>query len=198
MSSTRKTALYLLVFCTCVYLFTASVEAPFTGDGGEMLLDAVSLATHGFATADQAGQPLLSKFPPGQPFLDLSIAGCFRRSLAADSGTGYVLFSVGVSLLPALIGAFTCVLLFLCCLRLGLSARSALLTALIQGLATMTWPYAQTLFADPTLGCLWLLAFYALLRYRDQAGIGWLVVAGAACGYSVLTKLTAAPVGGLR
>ncbi len=194
MSDTRKTGILLFVFFFCVYLLTASIETPFTGDSLHMMADAKHILQSGFVRESETGEPLLSKYGVGQPLLNLPVVPLFRRAEEATHRRARLWWSLPVSLLPALIGAGICVLVYAGALRLELSRHTAVAVAGLCGLTTMVWPYTQTLFADAALGLFWLAAFYALLCFRDTRGWWWAAAAGAAAGYAVLVKVTAAPV----
>jgi hypothetical protein len=167
-----------------LYLLTSSPVAPLVGDGAVMMTDAVRIVNTGFSRPES-----LSKFGLGQALLDVPVAAVAARLPSTPSPLRRLLMTVGVSVLPALIGAGVCVLFFLCCLELGYRRiPSALATALL-GLTSMQWVYSQSLFAEPTVGLLWVGAFYCLLRFRRAAAsVGWVVLAGFLCSYSVLVK----------
>ena len=93
-----------------------------------------------------------------------------------------------VSLLNAIITAATGLLLFMFVGRLRFSTTTALVTALIYGLATIAFIYAKYLFSEPLAGLLLLLAAYMLLAYRQEAGLRHIVIAGLAASASVLTR----------
>ncbi len=76
-----------------------------------------------------------------------------------------------------------------CLITLGFSGLTAILTALTCGLGTMLWPYAGRDFTEPQATFLLLLAFHQiLLMARDGKGLR-AVLAGAAIGYGILTKV---------
>ncbi|HEX9926209.1 MAG TPA: phospholipid carrier-dependent glycosyltransferase, partial [Anaerolineae bacterium] len=93
-----------------------------------------------------------------------------------------------VSVLNAIITAASGLLLFIFVRRLHFSTATALITALIYGLATIAFIYAKYLFSEPLAGLLLLLAAYMLLAYRQEAGLRHIVIAGLAAGASVLTR----------
>ncbi len=187
MSTTAKIVVLLMAGFVCIYLLTASLIAPFVGDGGVMLQDAVHVLQHGLAAPEK-----LSKYGMGQVFIDLPAAWLYLRMLDAPDGLQW-LYILGISATGALLAAMTNILCFLTCLQLGYRRRTALAVTVILGLASMQWVYAQSLFADSTLGFCWLLGFYALLRFKAEPLCRWLGLAGAALGYSVLVKVTAFP-----
>jgi len=91
-------------------------------------------------------------------------------------------------LLNPLLIALTGWLLFAFVRRWGYDRRTALLTALLFGVATPLWPYAKTLFSEPLTGLLLLLAAYLLLRYRNSGLMRNVVGAGGALGLALLTR----------
>jgi hypothetical protein len=93
-----------------------------------------------------------------------------------------------VSLLNAFLTAATGSLIFMFLERLGYSPMKALLTALIFGLATISFVYAKYLFSEPLTGLLLLLAAYMLLVYRQEWGVRHVLVAGLAAGFAVLAR----------
>ncbi len=66
-------------------------------------------------------------------------------------------------LVNAFVTAATGGLLALVSARLGYSARTGVLLGLLYGIATFAWVYARTMFSEPLVGFLWLLAVYFLL-----------------------------------
>ncbi len=95
----------------------------------------------------------------------------------------------GVMFFGVFIAAAAAALLYLCVLALGYTRRVSLLTALIFAFATMMWPYSRTFFREPPTTLAYLLATYALLRYRcEQQRLRWPALAGAALGLALTTK----------
>jgi hypothetical protein len=84
-------------------------------------------------------------------------------------------------LLNPLLTALTGALIFRAALRLGWQRNTAIASALIFGLATMAWPYTQTLFSDPVCAFGLFAAFYGLYsfgqtgrkRYLLAGAVGW-------------------------
>ena len=200
--------LCLLTGYMCLYLFTSPTNLP-AGDEAIIIGVADRIAHHGFSHftpqkvfaravvnnkifslygfTDQS----FSKYGLGQSLLDIPITRAFRRARFAVDDHSRI-FNTLVVYSPAdLIAAAVNVLFFLTCLRLGYRIGSSFLLTMILGITTMIWPYTQTMFADPTLGFLWLLAFYAVLSYKSTRKKIWLGVAGTAIGFSFLTKIVA-------
>ena len=105
-----------------------------------------------------------------------------------------------VSLLNAAITALTGMLIFMFVHRLNFSTLTAVITALIFGLATIAAVYAKYLFSEPLAGLLLLVAAYMLFAYHQEGGLRHVVIAGLAAGLAVLTRannLFALPIFGL-
>ncbi|MFQ6101426.1 MAG: ArnT family glycosyltransferase [Anaerolineae bacterium] len=84
--------------------------------------------------------------------------------------------------------AATVALLYLFGVDLGYRRRTALFVALALGLATVSWPYARTFFAE-TLHTFWLvLAAWAAYRYVHTERLRWVSVVGVAMGLGTATK----------
>ena len=82
-------------------------------------------------------------------------------------------------------------LLYLIFVELGFSRRTGLLGALVFAFATLAWPYSRTFFREPLTTLAYLLAFYALLRYRPPSARRWIwpALAGFGLGLAIVTKL---------
>jgi hypothetical protein len=93
-----------------------------------------------------------------------------------------------VSLLNAIITAATGMLIFMFAHRLNYPTRTAVLTTLIFGLATIAMVYAKYLFSEPLAGFLLLLAAYMLFVYRQEGGWQHIAIAGLAAGFAVMTR----------
>ena len=86
------------------------------------------------------------------------------------------------------VAAATAALLFVFSVDLGYRRRTALFVALAFGVATVTWPYARTFYAE-TLHTFWLvLAAWAVYRYAHTDRWGWIALAGTAVGLGTATK----------
>lgn len=73
-----------------------------------------------------------------------------------------------VWLFDILVTALTAGTLYAYGLALGYSIRTAALTALIFGLATIAWPYSRTFFREPLFTWLALLSAVLMVRLRHQ------------------------------
>lgn len=92
-------------------------------------------------------------------------------------------------LLNPLLTAWTGALIFRSGRRLGWSRNTAIATALIFGLATLAWPYTQTLFSDPVCGLGLFAAAYGLLSYRQTGRKRYLLGAGIMWGLAYLARV---------
>ncbi len=72
--------------------------------------------------------------------------------------------------------------------RLGWSQAVAVITALVFGLATLAWPYAQTFFSDPVAGWGLFAAFYGLLSFARTGRKRYLAMAGLTWGLAYLAR----------
>ena len=91
-------------------------------------------------------------------------------------------------LLNPLLTAWTGALLFRTGRRLGWSRPLSISTALIFGLLTMAWPYAQSFFSDPVAGWGLFAAAYGLLAYAQSGRKLYLFGSGLAWGIAYLTR----------
>jgi len=82
-------------------------------------------------------------------------------------------------------------LLYLIFVELRFNRRTGLLGALVFAFATLAWPYSRTFFREPLTTLAYLLAFYALLRYRPPSVRRWIwpALAGFGLGLAIVTKL---------
>lgn len=92
-------------------------------------------------------------------------------------------------LLNPLLTAWTGGLLFRTGRRLGWNHSTAVATALIFGLATLAWPYTQTLFSDPLSGFGLFAAFYGILSYLQTARKRYLLAGSLAWSIAYLARV---------
>jgi len=91
------------------------------------------------------------------------------------------------SVLNPIITAFSAVILYLLCLRLGFSQKKAAAVALVFALASPAAAYAKFDFAQPLASLFLLLTLLFLLRARRN-GFLYLVVAGLSFGIAILAR----------
>jgi hypothetical protein len=92
------------------------------------------------------------------------------------------------SFLPAAMSAAVPALVYALGMRLGYQRLTSLSAALCAGLGTITWVYAQIMFSETTLGFLWMVVIYAMVRATQSGELRWLALAGSAGGYALITK----------
>jgi 4-amino-4-deoxy-L-arabinose transferase-like glycosyltransferase len=95
-----------------------------------------------------------------------------------------------VSLINPLIGAFTCVVIFRFCTRLGYSHRASLIVTFFYGLGTFAWPYAKMNHDGPITTLFTLLSVYCVFVYHKLDLYRYLVLSSFALGAAVLTRFT--------
>lgn len=94
-----------------------------------------------------------------------------------------------VWLFNGLVTALTGALLYAYGRQLGYGVRSAAAVALIFGVGTVAFPYAQLYFREPLLGLCGLAAAYLTARWRaNPRRVGWLIAAFGAVLAAVFTK----------
>jgi hypothetical protein len=133
-----------------------------------------------------------SKYGLGQSLLAIPLTEFFLEAKETENWEVFTNAMLRLFSLSAATGASTNALFFLVCIKLGRRTDTSFLLTFILGLATMIWPYSQTLFSDPTLATCWLLAIFSFLSYRDTKKGFWLGIAGIGIGFAILDKIVAA------
>ncbi len=93
----------------------------------------------------------------------------------------------GTLLWNGLITAQTAVLLWFVARRLHYSDTVGILLALLYGLCTIAWPYANHFFGEPLSALSLLFCFYGILSFRLTGRFYWLFAAGAAAAIAMST-----------
>ncbi|HXF64467.1 MAG TPA: hypothetical protein VNK95_22745, partial [Caldilineaceae bacterium] len=93
----------------------------------------------------------------------------------------------GTLLWNGFVTAATAALLWLTGLRLGYRDRTAGLLALLFGLCTIAWPYANQFLGEPLSAFSLLLCFYGLLSWLRTGNALWTLAAGTGAGLAVAT-----------
>jgi len=93
----------------------------------------------------------------------------------------------GTLLWNGLITAFTAGLLWLTVVRLGYGDRTGIVIALLFGLCTIAWPYANHFFGESLSALSLLLVFYGILAYRVTGRLGWTWLAGIGAAMAIST-----------
>ncbi len=96
-------------------------------------------------------------------------------------------------LLNILVTALTAVVVFYYGVTLGYTDRTALVVALLFGLATMAWPYSRLFFREPlftlfAFGCAFALERWRQRLERGRFHSGWLAVAALALVGALFAK----------
>lgn len=183
-------ALFWLLFACYLLTFTARIES---SDGLSMFATVESMVRRGEVDSNQLlwmGIQQGSFGPDGD--------------LYSRKGLGMVLLAwplvwlgrlwpaVGLVqvalLLNPLLTAWTGAMIYRTGRRLEWRPTTALATALIFGLATLAWPYAQTFFSDPACGWGLFAAFYGLLAYSQTGRKTYIFGSGLAWGLAYLTR----------
>jgi hypothetical protein len=119
----------------------------------------------------RVGDVLYSDRPPGTAFL------AFPFYLAVKGARQVFHFlapypqNTFAPLLPALLGTLSVVLVYLIAERLGFSATSAFLTALVYAFCTLNWRYSTMLFSHVPGAFFVLLATYIVLRVGREPAL---------------------------
>jgi len=93
----------------------------------------------------------------------------------------------GTLLWNGFVTALTAALVWLAAVRLGYSDRVGALMALLFGIATIAWPYANQFFGEPLSAFGLFLLFYGLLSWRVTRQLRWTLAAGAGAGLAIAT-----------
>ncbi|HRW06054.1 MAG TPA: hypothetical protein P5121_13205, partial [Caldilineaceae bacterium] len=83
--------------------------------------------------------------------------------------------------------AVTAAVLWLTARRLRYSDRIGITLALLYGLGTIAWPYANQFFGEPLSALSLLFCFYAILSFRLTDRLYWIACAGVAAAVAMTT-----------
>jgi hypothetical protein len=195
-----KPALWVGLLLLAVYLLSTGAQ-PFISDGEVMLITAMRIVDErtvslpeGAAiypqTARRADGVLFSKYGLGQPLAAAPLYAAGRYIVGRALGAGENAFYIGrflALLLPALATALAGALVCVWGAQLYGSARIGVALALLYGVGTLAWPYSKFFFSEPLFTCAILLAAVAIHARRP-------LLAGAALGFAVLTRVGGAPL----
>lgn len=148
---------------------------PVTDDEHMYLGAAQSLAARGEVAIPQlyGNGRLLGRYPgagPAHIFLATPLA-----TLVQDTQYGFV---QTLYLLTPLYTALTAAVIFLLARQLGFGRKTAIVAALLYGLGTMAFPYAQTFFREPLAALLLMLSwlfFELAFDDRKPSRLRWLL-----------------------
>lgn len=198
-----RLAALLFLFLLCVYGLT-SRGMVWSADAAMRIGEAEYLLDHGAAGYPPDCQPWLDAMGGGmiwglgQP-LTLLPAVLVSRAAAAlvapddPQRAAYirkVVRELGATTTNAILGALTCVILYLTGRALGYAPGVCVLAALGLGLGTVWWPYTQDARYEILQGLCGLTAFYCLARHLRAGGTRWAAGAGAAVGLAIITKVS--------
>lgn len=93
----------------------------------------------------------------------------------------------GTLLWNGLVTAATAALLWLTARRLRYSDWVGIVLAMLYGLATIAWPYANHFFGEPLSALALLFVFYGILSYRLTGALYWIFYAGCAAAIAMTT-----------
>jgi hypothetical protein len=131
----------------------------------------------------QDGQ-VYSKKGPAPAFLAVPWYLLMQAVTRLDITIGLV---QGTLLWNGLITAVTAALLWFVARRLHYSDPVGITLALLYGLCTIAWPYANHFFGEPLSALSLLFCCYGLLSFRRTGQHYWLVAAGCAAGVAMTT-----------
>ena len=93
----------------------------------------------------------------------------------------------GTLLWNGLITALTAVLIWLAAVRLGYDDRAGATLAILFGVGTIAWPYANQFFGEPLSAFGLFLGFFGLLSWATKRRFRWALIGGVGAGLAVLT-----------
>ncbi|MFN2200747.1 MAG: hypothetical protein ACK2UO_06045 [Caldilineaceae bacterium] len=193
--ATKERGIAFLVFCTLLVFYLITYTGVIqSSDGLAMFATAESIVRHGSIDSNQliwmgnqqgnfaADGDLYSRKGLGMTLLAIPLIWIARLSNSA----GLVHTAL---LLNPIITALTGALVYRAGQRLRWQRRTALVTALVFGLATLAWPYTQTFFSDPICAFGLFGGFYGLLAYAQTGNKRHLFLGGVAWGIAYLTRV---------
>ncbi len=109
----------------------------------------------------------------------------------ADVGVGLV---QGVLLWNGFLTAATAILLWHISVKLGYDDRAGAALALLYGLGTIAWPYANMFFGEPLSALSLLTCFYCMRAWLEGRPQMWALFGGVAAGITLTTVTAHAPL----
>src|SRR5215203_4612463 len=132
-----------------------------------------------------------SKKGPGPAILAVPWYFLLHTLAQADVGLGLL---QGVLLWNGFVTAATAILLWMSALKLGYDDRAGAALALIFGLGTVAWPYANMFFGEPLSAFSLLACFYCLRQWVTGRPQIWALLGGIAGGIALVTVTAHAPL----
>jgi hypothetical protein len=194
--STLRLSLLLFV---AIWSFYAIVGRSYYvgGDDQSYMAISVGLVTHGKPVNPDGS---FSKYSLGQSLINLPAVAASMRAKDGEAERDLVKYTSGMywmGLWSAALAALQVVVFFHVLIALRLDRRSAIVSALLYGGASMLVVYSRRLFADTTLALTWLTCLLAILLYRRNGATRWVAVCGGSAGFSLLLKPYAPLVTGI-
>ena len=205
-----RTAVSLFFLFLCIYFLNASGQS-YSADGIVMVKTAESAVKgRGFALEPGLGESLTNvitplalkskngryyaKYSPLPSALLIPFAAVgmqLQRLAPAGAPSDFTVFFM-TGFYNSFVTALTVAALFFLCIGFGLSRRTAALTAVLFGAATMALPYAKMTFSEPLAGLMTTACFAWLVLYkRKDASAVALWIAAAAAALLPLARLPA-------
>jgi len=131
----------------------------------------------------QAGE-VYSKKGPAPAFLAVPWYLLLLAITRLNIGIGLL---QGTLLWNGVITGVTAALLWLTARRLHYSDHVGIGLALLYGLGTIAWPYANQFFGEPLSALSLLFCFYGILSFRHTNRLVWLLLAGCAAAVAITT-----------
>jgi hypothetical protein len=128
------------------------------------------------------------------PFL---VLGRWIASIVRFAPPEWTIEFVASLLFNPIVSAGSGLLVYLTARRLSFSPMTSVALAIIYAFGTMTWVYAKSMFSEPLVTLLLLMAFYSVLSYRHGQRVAWLWIGGANLGSAIMVKpasLIVAPI----
>ncbi len=157
-----------------MYLVTESIaERGEVSVGPSMLRETWTVAAQGGVRYSilEVGQSVLA--------LPFYYMGKIAASIAPPGLRPYAT-RAAVAAMGPVFGALAVLLVALLVEALGHSPARAAAVALLAGFGTILWPYARTFYREPVLAALFLSVVWALVRYRGDGRVRWVVLAAIA------------------
>lgn len=113
----------------------------------------------------------------------------FFETIHESKPVGTAFLRWWMSIFTMMVTALTVVFFFNILVHLKLSPPAVIGCSLVLAFGTYCWPHGRTFFTEPLSGCCLMAAVYAMLRYRQSHKSSWVLIAGIAWSYAVLTRL---------
>lgn len=184
----------LLLFGLYMLTFDGTIHST---DGLSLLAVTENLVKHGrFDTAQLENWESAALGVDGWPYTFFALGPSLV--LAPVYWLALKLPLVGLSqttlvLIPLLI-AGAAPYLYLSSRRLGYAVNTAIIAALLSGVATLAWPYTYDLYAEPFTYFSFAVAFYFALAYRQDGHLWQVFVMSLALGLTILHKVVNAGI----